>query len=116
MALNKILKSRIWPAAWQVFVRIYAMLLLPLLGWGVDDLPGFFSYQVRMAFAIIVLLQALIGAWLVYIMPPQPKWDPPFDLTHWQIDMYHVIVHTDENCAFSNNWKRKESRDFNSAL
>jgi hypothetical protein len=26
------------------------------------------------------------------------------------------IVHTDENCAFSNNWKRKESRDFNSAL
>jgi hypothetical protein len=27
-----------------------------------------------------------------------------------------VIVHTDENCAFSNNWKRKESRDFNSAL
>jgi protein-S-isoprenylcysteine O-methyltransferase Ste14 len=91
MSLNKILKSRIWPAAWQVFVRLYAMLILPLLAWGVDDLPGFFSNQARMAFAIIVMLQALIGAWMVYITPPQPKHEHPIDLTHWQIDMYHVI-------------------------
>ena len=91
MSINKILKSRIWPAAWQVFVRFYAMLILPLLAWGVDDLPGFFSNPVRMTFAIIVMLQALIGAWLVYIMPPQPKNEPPIDLAHWQIDMYHFI-------------------------
>ena len=87
MPLNKILKSRIWPAARQVFVRLYAMLILPLLGWGVDDFPSFFSNQVRMTFAIIVMLQALIGAWLVYITPPQPKHEYPVDLTHWQIDM-----------------------------
>jgi protein-S-isoprenylcysteine O-methyltransferase Ste14 len=67
------------------------MLILPLLGWGVDDLPGFIFNPVRMAFVIIVVLQALIGAWLVYSMPPQPKQEPPIDLTHWQIDMYHVI-------------------------
>lgn len=91
MSLHKILKSRIWPAAWQIFVRFYALLILPLLAWGVDDLPGFFSNQVRMTFAIIVMLQALIGAWLVYILPPQPKHEHPIDLAHWQIDMYHVI-------------------------
>jgi protein-S-isoprenylcysteine O-methyltransferase Ste14 len=91
MSLNKILESRIWPAAWQVFVRLYAMLFLPLLAWGVNDLRNFFSYPVRMTFAIIVLLQALTGAWLVYITPPQPKHEHPIDLTHWQIDMYHVI-------------------------
>lgn len=91
MSLNTILNSRVWPAAWQIFVRIYALLLLPLLGWGVNDLSGFLSNPVRSTFAIIVLLQALIGAWLVYIMPPQPEQEPPIDLTHWQIDMYHVI-------------------------
>ena len=91
MSLNKILESRIWPAAWQVFVRLYAMLFLPLLAWGVNDLRNFFSHPVRMTFAVIVLLQALIGAWLVYITPPQPEQEDPIDLTHWQIDMYHVI-------------------------
>jgi len=91
MPLNKILKSRIWPAAWQVFVRFYAMLLLPLLAWGMDDFRGFFANQTRMTFAIIVLLQALVGAWLVYRTPPQPRHEHPIDLTHWQIDMYHFI-------------------------
>jgi protein-S-isoprenylcysteine O-methyltransferase Ste14 len=89
--LTKILESRSWPAAWQVFVRLYAMLFLPLLAWGVNDLRNFFSHPARMTFAIIVLLQALIGAWLVYIMPPQPEQEHPSDLAHWQIDMYHVI-------------------------
>jgi protein-S-isoprenylcysteine O-methyltransferase Ste14 len=92
MLFNTILKSRVWLAVWQVFVRIYAFLILPLLGWGINDLSGFLSNQVRMTFAIIVMLQALTGAWLVYIMPPQPKREhPPIDMTHWQIDMYHVI-------------------------
>ena len=91
MSLNKILESRVWPAAWQVFVRLYAMLLLPLLAWGVNDLRNFFSHPVRRTFAVIVLLQALIGAWLVYITPPQPEYENPTDLTHWQIGMYHVI-------------------------
>lgn len=91
MLFKNILKSRVWPAAWQFFVRFYAMLLLPLLAWGVDDLPAFFFNQARLAFAVIVILQALIGAWLVHSMPPQPKHEHPIDLTHWQIDMYHFI-------------------------
>jgi protein-S-isoprenylcysteine O-methyltransferase Ste14 len=91
MSLNKILKSRIWPAAWQIFVRFYAFLILPLLAWGLNDLSSFFSNQVRMTFAFVVMLQALISAWLVYIVPPQPKHEQQVDLTHWQIDMYHVI-------------------------
>jgi protein-S-isoprenylcysteine O-methyltransferase Ste14 len=91
MTFTTILESRIWPAAWQIFVRFYAMLFLPLLAWGVSDLRTFFSHPVRVTFAVIVLLQALIGAWLVYIMPPQPKYEHPIDLTHWQIDMYHVV-------------------------
>jgi len=91
MLLNKILKSRLWPAAWQIFVRVYASLLLPLLAWGVNDLPDFFSNQVRLTFAIVVLLQALMGAYLVFISPPLPKHEHPIDLTHWQIDMYHFV-------------------------
>ncbi len=91
MLLNKILKSRVWPAARRFFVVFYVFLILPLLGWGLGDLPGFFSNQIRMTFAIIVMLQAFIGAWLAYIMPPQPKHEHPVDLSHWQIDMYHVI-------------------------
>jgi protein-S-isoprenylcysteine O-methyltransferase Ste14 len=83
--------TRIWTASWQIFVRFYALLLLPVLAWGVNDLPGFFSNQVRMTFGIIVMLQALVGAWFVIIMPPQPKHEHPVDLTHWQIDMYHFI-------------------------
>jgi protein-S-isoprenylcysteine O-methyltransferase Ste14 len=67
------------------------MLFLPLLAWGVNDLRNFFSHPVRMTFAIIVLLQALIGAWLVYITPEQPEQEHPIDLAHWQIDMYHFI-------------------------
>lgn len=91
MLLNKIIKSRVWPAIWQIFVLIYAFFLLPLLGWGMNDLSGFFSNQARSAFAMIVLMQALLGAWLVNIAPPQPKREPHIDMTHWQIDMYHVI-------------------------
>ncbi len=91
MSLDTILKSRIWLAVWQVFVRFYAMLFLPLLAWGVGDLGGFFSNRVRVTFAVVVALQALIGAWLVYVTPPQPKHDHPVDLTHWQIDMYHFV-------------------------
>lgn len=91
MALNKIFRSRIWPAAWQLFSVFFILLGLPLLAWGLDDLRGFFSNQARITFAVIVMLQAFIGAWLVYITPPQPKHEHPIDLTHWQIDMYHFV-------------------------
>ena len=38
MTLDKILKSRIWPALWHLFARTFALLGLPLLAWGVDAL------------------------------------------------------------------------------
>jgi hypothetical protein len=91
MSFNKILVSKFWPVTRQVFVIFYAFLILPLIAWGVDDLTGFFFNQIRMTFAFIVVLQAFIGAWLVFITPPQPKHEQPVDLAHWQIDMYHVV-------------------------
>lgn len=91
MTLNKILKSRFWPATWQLFSVSFILIGLPLLAWGTDDLPGFFSNQARLSIATIVIIQALISAWLVYITPPQPKREHPVDMTHWQIDMFHFI-------------------------
>lgn len=91
MTLTKIFKSRIWPAAWQLFSSFFILLGLPLLAWGLDNLPGFFSNQVRISFAVVVIIQALISAWMVYFAPPQPKHEHPVDMTHWQIDMFHFI-------------------------
>lgn len=91
MPNDLMLISRIWSAIWQFFVRLYAFLLLPLLAWGVDDLASFFSNQIRTTFAILVILQALLGAWLAGSMPPRPNGEHPPDFTHWQIDMYHFI-------------------------
>jgi protein-S-isoprenylcysteine O-methyltransferase Ste14 len=91
MSLATILKSRFWPAIWQLFRRSYTPLGLPLLAWGLDDLPGFFSNQVRIGFAVAAITQALIFAWMVYVAPPQPKHESPIDMTHWQIDMFEFI-------------------------
>ena len=66
-------KSAVWPASWQFFSRCFIMLGLPLIGWGLADLAGFFSNPVRVAIAMIVLVLALAQAWMVYVTPPQPN-------------------------------------------
>lgn len=90
-AFSKISKHPIWPAAWQYFVSVYILLGLPLLAWGLDNIPSFFTHPIRIAFALIVALEALVHAWLVYITPPQPEQEPFFDLARWQAYMFETI-------------------------
>ena len=69
---DRIFKSRIWRAVWRCLSVCWIYLGLPLLAWGVNDLSGFLSNPVRTGFLVIVIISALISAWLVYITPPQP--------------------------------------------
>ena len=88
MSLNKILKSRIWPALWQIFARAFILLGLPLLAWGVDDAAGFLSNPARRAYAVVAVAQVLILATIVYLTPPLPEREYPIDQAHWQMDLF----------------------------
>ena len=91
MALKDIFKSRVWPALWELFSRSFILMGLPLLAWGLDDLPGFFSNPVRVSYVFIVAIQALIHAWMIYIAPPQPRHDHRFDIARWHAYMFETI-------------------------
>ena len=91
MDFNKIFKSRIWPALWQLFSRTFILMGLPLLAWGLDDPAGFFSNPVRTSYIIIVAAQALLHAWMIYITPPQPHHEPRFDIARWHAYMFETI-------------------------
>jgi len=91
MALNQIFKSKIWSALWQLFSRAFVLMGLPLLAWGFDDLAGFFSNTVRIGYVTIVAGQAIIHAWLTYIMPPQPHYEHRFDMARWHLYMFETI-------------------------
>jgi protein-S-isoprenylcysteine O-methyltransferase Ste14 len=88
MSLDKISKSRIWPALWHLFARAFALLGLPLLAWGVDDVVGFLAHPARQAYALVALAQILIFTTLVYRMPPAREREYPIDQAHWQMDMF----------------------------
>lgn len=75
--------SRYFQIAWQVFGRLFIMLGLALLAWGLDDLAGFLSNPVRAMFATLVVFQTLFHGWLLLRMPPQPEHEHQFDLEHW---------------------------------
>lgn len=92
MSLSSILRSRVWPAAWQLFVRAFVLVGLPLLAWGLDDYAGFFSEPARASYAAVCITQALALAWLVYITPPQPPPERHDDLPEWHAHMYEVIL------------------------
>jgi protein-S-isoprenylcysteine O-methyltransferase Ste14 len=91
MNINQFSKSRAWPAAWQLFLRAFILMGLPLLAWGADDLPGFFSNPARTGFLIIVAVQAMLHAWLTYITPPEPHHEHRFDLARWHMYMFETI-------------------------
>jgi len=42
---------------------------LPLLGWGLDDIPGFFSLPVRVAYAVFFVVAALAAGYQSIIVP-----------------------------------------------
>lgn len=92
MSLTKIFKNKVWLAFWQFLFRCFIAIGLPLLGWGLDDLAGFFSSPVRVSFVIVVTAQALINAWLLNRAPPPPP--PPnqrFEPYHSFFDVVEMI-------------------------
>jgi protein-S-isoprenylcysteine O-methyltransferase Ste14 len=91
MSTIELIKTRLWPIAWQVFSRLFIMLGLALLGWGIDDLKGFIANPVRATFLVIVLLQALLQNWMLLGAPPQPEQEHQIDLEHWQYSMVELI-------------------------
>ncbi|HLO33227.1 MAG TPA: hypothetical protein VK249_29030 [Anaerolineales bacterium] len=90
--LNKILKSKAWPVLGQFIYTLLVLLGLPVLVWGLEALPAFFANPVRLTFAAIVFVQALINAWLVAISPPEPYHEPRFDVSHWHSHVFEAIV------------------------
>ena len=70
MSPNSIHSNKFWSAAGQFFGRVFILLGLPLLAWGLGSTAGFFSNPVRTSFAVVVIVQALVYAWLDYRAPP----------------------------------------------
>jgi protein-S-isoprenylcysteine O-methyltransferase Ste14 len=85
---EKFLKSRFWPAAWGAFGRAFVMLGLALLGWGVDDLAGFFAHPAHAGIAITASLVAILMGWLIYQTPPQPHQE--HDPEHWHFSLMEL--------------------------
>jgi protein-S-isoprenylcysteine O-methyltransferase Ste14 len=88
---EKIFKSKPWAAANQLFSTSFIYLGLVLLAWGLNDVKGFLSNPVRTAFVVVVIVQAGILAWLVYITPPHPEHEHHFDLARWHSYMFETI-------------------------
>jgi protein-S-isoprenylcysteine O-methyltransferase Ste14 len=89
MFLDKILKSKVWPAAWGGFSRTFIMLGLPLLAWGIEDLAGFFSNPIRTGIAALAIIQAILMAWMVYQMPDRPH--QAHDPEHWHYSLSELV-------------------------
>ena len=91
MTLSNIFKSQVWSALWQLFSRAFVLMGLPLLAWGLDDLAGFFSNAARTSYVIVVAVQALLHAWMIYIAPPRPNQEHHFDIARWHAYMFETI-------------------------
>jgi len=89
--LDKVFKSRIWPALNQFITTSFIFLGLALLAWGMKDSRDFLANPVRASFVLVVLLQALINAWMVYRTPPHPEHEYHFDLARWHSYMFETI-------------------------
>lgn len=91
MSFDSTMKRQFWPAAGQLFARLFILLGLPLLAWGLADLAGFFANPARAAFAAAVVVQASIYAWLRYQMPPMPDREPHLDWARWHAVLFETI-------------------------
>ncbi len=88
-----------WPALGRAATLAIIYLGLPLLGWGVQDIPGFFAHPTRLAYTALVAAHALLGAWLVYRFPsPKAKApnvkraEPPVLLARWHAYLFETIA------------------------
>ena len=51
------------------FTTLMMYLGIPLLGWGLDDLQGFFSSNPRLGYGLVVLALGLGVAWQAFRSP-----------------------------------------------
>lgn len=111
MNIDKILESRIWPAAWGAFCRVFILAGLSLLAWGLDDVAGFLSNTVRAGLLTLVALDALFLAWLDYVTPPQPergdRHDPSFWHAHISEGIYILAAFGDRRDVLT--WSENET-------
>jgi protein-S-isoprenylcysteine O-methyltransferase Ste14 len=91
MSLAKIVENRAWQIFWHFLFRCFIMIGLPLLGWGLDDVTGFFASPVRTGFVVVATAQALINAWLIYGTRLPPQQDDQFEPYHSQFDIIEMI-------------------------
>lgn len=86
------LKKKIWPSLWQFIYLCIVLIGLPTLGWGWDGISSFLAHPVRLAYLLVVILQAIISAILVFITPPDPAHEHRFDLARWHSYMFETIA------------------------
>jgi protein-S-isoprenylcysteine O-methyltransferase Ste14 len=110
MFLAKIVENRAWQIFWHFLFRCFIMIGLPLLGWGLEDVAGFFASPVRAAFVGVATAQALINAWLIYGKPLPPQPDGQFEPFHSHFDIIEAIFFL---VAFST---RRDSMTWNASL
>jgi len=88
---NKILKSKLLSAIGEFLTTASIFLGLALLAWGPSYLAGYFSNPVRTSFVVIVAVQSLFIAWIVYRMPPHTGPEHRLDLARWHAYMFETI-------------------------
>ena len=89
--LKNILKNKLWSAVGQFLTTAFIFLGLALLAWGLGYLPSYFSSPVRTSFAIIVAIQSLFQAWVVYAKPPHAEPEHRLDLARWHAYLFETI-------------------------
>jgi protein-S-isoprenylcysteine O-methyltransferase Ste14 len=91
MSVAKVFENRAWLVFWHFLFRCFVMIGLPLLGWGLDDVAGFFASPVRVSFVVVATAQALINAWLIYGTRLPPQQDDRFEPYHSFFDIVELI-------------------------
>lgn len=84
-------KNKTWEALGQFLTTAIIFLGLTLLAWGVDYLKSYFLNPVRTGFVVIVIIQSLFTAWVVYEMPPHTEPEHRLDLARWHAYMFETI-------------------------
>ena len=110
MSITRIIENRAWQVFWHFLFRCFVMVGLPLLGWGLDDVAGFFTSPVRAGFVVVATAQALINARLIYGKPLPPQPDDQFEPFHSHFDIVEAIFFL---TAFST---RRDSLTWNTDL
>jgi protein-S-isoprenylcysteine O-methyltransferase Ste14 len=89
--LKNDLNKKLWAAVGQFLTTAFIFLGLALLAWGLNYYKAYFLNPVRTSFVIIVAIQSLFFAWVVYATPPHSNPEHRFDLARWHAYMFETI-------------------------